>query len=157
MLRKIDYITANKDAAVKGPGPETQWIFIKPNHSIVYKKPIGIRRKAGTMEINVLKDSIPIRCDGFYLFFLEGTISLQGAKAPLILRVYRDPQDSFLSINCSDQKTEVQETIVHEFRSSDEVYLQYDGNENPKNETSRQDLTLSLFMLTPHTYCYPEK
>ncbi|KAJ7338651.1 hypothetical protein JRQ81_012553 [Phrynocephalus forsythii] len=143
---------------LRSPVPEKQWIFIKSsNHSIIYKRPVGIRKKAGTMEVNVLKDSIPIHCDGFYLFFLEGNIFLHGAKAPLILRVYREPQEYFLNINCSYPKTEVQKIIVHDFRSSDEIYLQYDGDGRPNTETSKQDLTLSLIMLTPHSYCSPEK
>ncbi|XP_061466295.1 tumor necrosis factor ligand superfamily member 4-like [Rhineura floridana] len=142
---------------LRSPDPQTQWIYIKPsNHSIVYKKPIGIKKKDGTMEINVLNHSIPIHCDGLYLFFLKGTITLQRAKDGLILRVYYQPKQHFLKVNCSDQNTEVREVIVREFRSKDEVYLEADSNDDENHEAPKQDLTLSLIMLTPRSYCYPE-
>lgn len=108
------------------------------------------------MEVNLVNHSIPIHCDGLYLFFLKGTITLQGNKGPLSLLVYHQPTLHFLKINCSDQKTKVQEIFVHEFRSKDEVYLMYSGP-NEDIGTSKHDLILNLIMLTPRSYCYPEK
>lgn len=105
------------------------------------------------MEVNLVNHSIPIHCDGLYLFFLKGTVTLKESKGPLSLLVYRQPTSHFLKINCSDQKTKVQEIFVHEFRSKDEVYLMYDGDIG----ASEHDLILNLIMLTPRSYCYPEK
>ncbi|XP_067323151.1 tumor necrosis factor ligand superfamily member 4-like [Anolis sagrei] len=136
----------------KSPGPQTQWIFIKnSNQSIICKKAIGIKKKDGTMDVNDLKCSIPIHCDGFYLVFLEGIIRLKGAKDSLMLGVYHQPGEKFLTITSHGQKTEVKEVIVHEFRSEDEIFLKYNDS---NYDTSKQDLTLSLIMLTPPSYCY---
>ncbi|XP_015743676.1 uncharacterized protein LOC103049646 isoform X2 [Python bivittatus] len=139
----------------QSPGSQTQWIYIKPsNLSITYRKPISLKKKDGPMEVNLVNHSIPIHCDGLYLFFLKGTITRN--KGPLSLLVYQQPSLHFLKINCSDQKTEVQEIFVREFRSKDEVYLVYNGP-NEDIGTSKHDLTLNLIMLTPHSYCYPAK
>ncbi|XP_042318085.1 uncharacterized protein LOC121927996 isoform X2 [Sceloporus undulatus] len=143
----------------QSPGPQAQWIFIKnSDRSIVYKKAIGIKRKDGTMDVNDLKCSIPIHCDGFYVLFLEGSISLKGEKDSQILKVYHQPTEHFLTVNCSGQKTKVKEITVREFRSKDEIFLKYDDSNDKANiDTSQQDLKLSLIMLTPPSYCYSKK
>uniref|UniRef100_A0A670IHK7 TNF family profile domain-containing protein n=1 Tax=Podarcis muralis TaxID=64176 RepID=A0A670IHK7_PODMU len=124
--------------------------------SIAYKKAIGIKKRDGTMEINVLNRSIPIHCDGLYLFSLEGTITLPRAPHELILRVYCQPQEPLLEVNCSEENTKVKEVFVHEFRSQEAVYLEAHPNNTENNEALTLDLNLNLIMLTPRSYCRPE-
>nr|XP_028588015.1 uncharacterized protein LOC114598483 isoform X1 [Podarcis muralis] len=140
---------------LRSPDPQAQWIYIKYD-SIAYKKAIGIKKRDGTMEINVLNRSIPIHCDGLYLFSLEGTITLPRAPHELILRVYCQPQEPLLEVNCSEENTKVKEVFVHEFRSQEAVYLEAHPNNTENNEALTLDLNLNLIMLTPRSYCRPE-
>uniref|UniRef100_A0A8D2Q575 Uncharacterized protein n=1 Tax=Varanus komodoensis TaxID=61221 RepID=A0A8D2Q575_VARKO len=132
------------------------WRFFPPDQSIVLRKPIGIRKRYGTMEVGALNRSIPIHCDGLYLVVLKGTVTLKKAEDPLILRAYSQPGRDFLVVNCSSQMTEVEKLVVHKFHSQDEIFLEYKPNNPDSQENSSQDLTLSLVMLTPRSYCSPD-
>lgn len=111
-----------------------------------------IKKLEGTM--NILNRSIQIRCDGHYLFFLEGTIHLQSADS-LRLEVKKrqyQQKKTLLDVLFSARKT--QQVMVSMLRAQDEIILE----KIEKNQSvSHQDLSLILVMLTPHSYCSPEK
>lgn len=114
---------------------------------------VGIEREEGTLHI--LNRSIQIRCDGHYLFFLKGKVHLQHSKNSLRLCVKKsqDQQtEDLLDVVCSAQKqTAVQQAMVSYLRAQDKI--SFEANQT----TTPQDLSLVLIMLTPHSYCSPEK
>lgn len=101
--------------------------------------------------MEILNGTIPIHCDGQYLFFLNGLITLQGANESLTLKVHHQPAKFILEVTCREKETKLQEAVVSELRSNDKVYMEADHN-----RIAQKDLMLGLIMLTPRSFCSPE-
>lgn len=98
--------------------------------------------------MEILNSSIPIHCDGHYLFFLNGDITLEKSNDLLTLKVYRQPTKCLLEKTYSEKETKLQEVVMFELRSNDKVYMEADHRTPRKN-----DLMLGLIMLSPQKFC----
>lgn len=122
--------------------------FYIPDRPIVSRKRIDITKMSGTME--VVNHSIQIQCDGLYLFFLMGNITLQGSNDTLTLSMYRYNDRHTSSVwkeDCKGKKTVLQKVLMSNWLSTDEVFLE------ATLDAPLADLKLGLIMLTPRSYC----
>ncbi|XP_066482654.1 tumor necrosis factor ligand superfamily member 4 [Tiliqua scincoides] len=101
--------------------------------------------------MEILNSTIPIHCDGLYLFFLKGDITLEKANDSLTLKVHHQPTRSLLEVTCREKETKLQEVVVSELRSNDKVYMEADHDRLKKS-----DLLLGLIMLNPRSFCSPK-